>query len=110
MRTSQKHRDRNKLTKRLKMEYIRRYKETNKCATCPEARAACLEFHHNDPSLKRFELHSAKSYGYETIDAEISKCSLLCANCHRIVHAEDARAGLAAVRDEGLEETLFDGM
>ena len=55
---------------------------------CPDA----LEFHHLESSRKDFGL-AAKGYtrSWDKIRKEIEKCILLCANCHREVHA-----GLAA--------------
>jgi len=52
---------------------------------CPEA----LEFHHLDLSEKEFGI-SDKGYtrSWERIKAELDKCLLLCANCHREVHSE----------------------
>ncbi len=47
-----------------------------------------LEFHHLDPTKKDFGI-SAKGYArsWEKVKAEIEKCVLLCANCHREFHA-----------------------
>ena len=51
---------------------------------CPDA----LEFHHLLGTDKKFGV-SAKGYtrSWETIKGELDKCALLCANCHREVHA-----------------------
>ena len=51
---------------------------------CPEA----LEFHHRDGTEKDFSV-SGRGYtrSWAKIRAEIGKCLLLCANCHREVHA-----------------------
>ncbi len=56
--------------------------------TCPEA----LEFHHVDPSVKGYGIAS-KGYtrSWVSVQAELEKCVLLCANCHREVGAGVAR-------------------
>ena len=59
-----------------------------KCLLCgfnqfPEA----LEFHHINPQEKEFQLSgSALSRSLVSQIAEIQKCTILCANCHRGVH------------------------
>lgn len=58
-----------------------------KCGYCkyPEV----LEFHHKDPSQKLFGIgQRGLTRSWEKIKAEIGKCDLLCANCHREIHAE----------------------
>jgi transposase-like protein len=46
---------------------------------CPRA----LEFHHLDPTDKRFPLaHRGLSQGIAKLRAEAAKCVLLCSNCH----------------------------
>jgi predicted HNH restriction endonuclease len=52
---------------------------------CPEA----LEFHHLDDAKKDFGI-SAKGYtrSWEKVKNELKKCKLLCANCHRELHAD----------------------
>lgn len=52
-----------------------------------------LEFHHLDPSKKDFQVNMTLRT-WKTIKEEIDKCILLCANCHREVHA-----GLRSVND-----------
>jgi hypothetical protein len=51
---------------------------------CPEA----LEFHHLDPKEKDFTISDrGYSQSWKKIQAELDKCVMLCANCHREVHA-----------------------
>lgn len=47
-----------------------------------------LEFHHLDTSRKDFSI-SDKGYArsWEKVKDEIEKCILICANCHRELHA-----------------------
>lgn len=46
-----------------------------------------LEFHHLDPSKKDFEISRKYNKSWEAVKAEIAKCILVCANCHREIHA-----------------------
>ena len=44
-----------------------------------------MEFHHRDPHTKVFKVSVALVYyNLDLVMAEIAKCDLLCANCHRI--------------------------
>jgi hypothetical protein len=56
---------------------------------CGERTPICLEFHHLDPAQKKFNvgriINSTPSVA--TIQREIDKCIVLCANCHRKFHA-----------------------
>ena len=58
------------------------------CARCGESHPACLEFHHRDPETKERTVSELITYGnsLETVRAEIEKCDVLCANCHRQEH------------------------
>lgn len=53
-----------------------------------------MDFHHRDPSTKAFGLSVGECASRSTTDvmAEIAKCDLLCANCHRIVEHEEQPA------------------
>jgi len=48
-----------------------------------------LEFHHSDPTKKDFSLSQVKLLSFnDKIREELDKCILLCANCHRELHAK----------------------
>ena len=72
-----------------KVKWFREYKSTLECETCGEKEPCCLVFHHKDPSEKRYavSMMAVQGYSIETIEAEIAKCTVLCANCHAKVHA-----------------------
>jgi predicted HNH restriction endonuclease len=59
------------------------------CAVCGYRRCiSALEFHHPDPSQKDFGISvDGSTRSWERIKAEVEKCVLVCANCHREVHA-----------------------
>lgn len=45
----------------------------------------CMDFDHRDPALKSFGIgNGLSSHGDALVLAEIAKCDLICANCHRI--------------------------
>ena len=47
-----------------------------------------LDHHHRDPATKSFNITGAAfGKGLAALTAEIAKCVVLCANCHRLVHA-----------------------
>jgi transposase-like protein len=53
------------------------------CLICGYDRCvAALEFHHLDPTEKRFALSLRGARSLESLRAEARKCVLLCANCH----------------------------
>jgi hypothetical protein len=45
----------------------------------------CYDFHHRDHTTKSFSLATRWTRAWDVIQAELDKCDLLCANCHRIV-------------------------
>jgi hypothetical protein len=58
------------------------------CIECGETHPACLDFHHRDPAAKEGTVARlvAKNVKLERVKAEIEKCDVLCANCHRKLH------------------------
>jgi hypothetical protein len=64
-----------------------------RCVRCGYDRCAdALEFHHRDSSEKDFGIsHRGYTRSWDKIREEIEKCELLCANCHREVHAQMQR-------------------
>ena len=77
----QKRRDKIKL---LAIEY-----KGGKCEICGYDKCKqALEFHHIDPNEKEFGI-GEKGYtrSIERVKEEVDKCLLVCANCHRELHA-----------------------
>jgi hypothetical protein len=71
------------------------------CILCGYSRcAAALQFHHLDPSTKRFSLsHDGVTRSLSQARAEASKCVLLCANCHAEVENGFAQLPLRSADD-----------
>lgn len=71
--------------KRTKIKLVE-YKG-GKCECCGYSKCIeALEFHHLDPSKKDFQI-SGTSKSFEALKKEADKCVLVCANCHREIHA-----------------------
>lgn len=69
--------------------WLRMYKSKLSCVKCGESHPACLHFHHRDRAEKSFTIGSivARSYiSVRRLEEEISKCDVLCGNCHAIYH------------------------
>jgi hypothetical protein len=68
--------------------YIVSIKANGACVECGEDHPACLDFHHRDPAKKKRHIAEYWTAGWSlaTVKAEIAKCDLLCANCHRKLH------------------------
>lgn len=59
-----------------------------KCISCGFNKyVGALEFHHLDPKSKDFEISKRYREFNDAIKKELSKCVLLCSNCHKMVHA-----------------------
>ena len=56
------------------------------CAICGFNDKPALVFHHKDPAEKKFDISSKKKTALETLQKEITKCVVLCANCHQTFH------------------------
>ena len=71
-------------------EFYKSLKSQLKCEVCGESHSACLEFHHVDQTTKDGEVANiARRHSKRKLLAEIAKCKVLCANCHRKHHAGD---------------------
>ena len=51
----------------------------------------CMDYHHLDPSTKKYTIPSLvnNDQSLKSIQAEMDKCVLICACCHRLRHKSD---------------------
>lgn len=67
--------------------WFKEYKRSLSCPECGESHPACLEFHHRDPQNKKFTIgQKGRRKSLRSLQNEIAKCRVLCANCHRKEH------------------------
>lgn len=65
------------------------YKLEHGCADCGYAEhPAALDFDHRPGTVKVREIKSGQHLGWAALLAEVEKCEVVCANCHRIRTAE----------------------
>lgn len=62
--------------------------------------SVCMDFDHREPSEKLFPLAAYRSKGYDAIRAELAKCDVVCANCHRIRTHGDKDTQLALFSED----------
>lgn len=67
------------------------YKHVASCENCNENQIELLEFHHVDPSTKKFNISGGYLFkkGWDSVEdislrirKELDKCQVLCSNCH----------------------------
>lgn len=73
---------------RRNITWLHERKRGRACAVCAEGHPACLQFHHREPHEKRANVSQLARRGValETLQREVAKCVLLCANCHAKLH------------------------
>lgn len=83
---------RTKETKAHQKEEWFTFKSTLKCTKCGFSHLAALDFHHENPAQKEYNVHRLVANGqFAKAYEEIKKCVVLCANCHRIHHHEEKK-------------------
>lgn len=75
--------------RRKKLREMAREYKGGKCVICGYKKySGALDFHHLNPTKKDFGLSTrGLTRSWEKIKKEIDKCVLVCANCHRELHA-----------------------
>jgi hypothetical protein len=71
-------------------EWFRDHKKNLRCQRCSFADYRALVFHHSD-GQKEWNIGDMIKDGLsrESIEREVGKCTVLCANCHAILHYGD---------------------
>ena len=74
--------------------HVDHYLSRHPCKACGVDDARVLQFHHRDPKRKEMMISTMVSRGLSlvSIDLEIEKCDVLCANCHAIHHHDERRS------------------
>lgn len=63
------------------------YVMNGKCCLCGYDKClSALELHHIDPNNKEFSFNNL-NMSWDKLQTELQKCILVCANCHREIHA-----------------------
>jgi hypothetical protein len=66
-------------------KFLAEYKLAKGCADCGyNAHSEALDFDHLPGTKKLFNIGYGKDHLLEAILAEIAKCEVVCANCHRV--------------------------
>lgn len=85
-----------------------KYLAANGCGNCSIRDPRLLDYNHKDPSEKRYTIGTLIRNGYgwtsPRLQEEISKCDILCSNCHRLHTAKQGKHHQA----EELQELLLD--
>lgn len=89
-RNKAKEMDRTKQNKLRVKEMFNEYKSKLSCILCGESHVSTLQFHHRNPKEKDFNISTAvaNSMSFDSIMDEVSKCVVLCSNCHFKEHYE----------------------
>ena len=68
------------------IQWLAGYLYEHPCIKCGEKNIVVLEFHHRDPKEKHDGVSVIAGTGksLEMLQAEVAKCDVMCANCHRI--------------------------
>jgi len=87
----QKDKETKQRIRKERKDWFLEFKKTLKCEKCDLEDFRVLDFHHKDSNQKDMEVSNmvTHSWSKEKIMDEISKCKVLCANCHRIEHWEN---------------------
>ena len=72
-------------TRERNQNFVFEYTRTHPCIECGEDDPIVLEFDHRDSTTKRFSVSDgcSQKLSLALIKAEMCKCDVLCANCHR---------------------------
>lgn len=82
-----------KINRQKSVDNFQDFKRTLKCNRCEESRWWLLDFHHTDPDKKEGEISFLlRKVSKEKLFEEISKCEVLCSNCHRDLHYKENHA------------------
>ena len=75
--------------RQLAREFVHQYLSEHPCMECGESNPIVLEFDHLEDKDYNISHMISQGFTIERIQQEISRCQVLCANCHRRKTARD---------------------
>ncbi len=69
-------------------DWVHTYLKIHPCVDCGEADYRVLEFDHVRGKKKK-AISAMRPYAIETIEIEVAKCDIRCANCHKRRHFDE---------------------
>lgn len=76
-------------SRKIRTSVFRNWKQTLQCQICACQDSECLDFHHIDSSKKEVMISSGlQEVSKQRLISELVKCVVVCANCHRKIHAK----------------------
>ena len=78
--------DYNERIRERNRQFLKELKEKSSCSKCDESHPATLDFHHLSDKTMTVSQMSLNGHSIESLKNEISKCEIICSNCHRKLH------------------------
>lgn len=94
--------------RRMQLKNEFRTRLGNKCLLCGYNKCQdALDFHHLDPSTKKFTLSSNYSVvSRKELEEEFKKCILICSNCHRELHSNQRQEVIEKLKQITTNKTM----
>ena len=90
--------NRRRVARSYKKDYVVSFKTEKGCLVCGyNKHYSCLDLHHINEDEKEKDPSRVHYCSFKTIDEELSKCIVLCRNCHAEHHAGLIDASVYAV-------------
>ena len=70
-------------------EFVFAYLSAHPCVSCGETDPVVLEFHHRGDKDNEVSRLMGRGASLDALKAEIAKCDVVCANCHRRITATE---------------------
>lgn len=86
VKNAEEHKKRATTYKQKVRGWLNEYKAKQSCFLCGFNHPAALDFHHTKDKNFRIAQMEVVGCSISTLEQELSKCIVLCANCHRIHH------------------------
>jgi hypothetical protein len=77
----------NQTYREIAREYVWEYLSTHSCSVCGETDPVVLEFHHEGNKDTEVSRLIGRGASLDALKAEISKCRVVCRNCHARITA-----------------------